>query len=258
MKNSITAFAASLFQFDELLKIYEKAKNEDPFFTFVKEQLALKSRWIGDPHLDQGLFVSNHPTGMAEAVLIVEELVRRGLRPKVLANSKLWKLEALRPYLIPVDPYETQNARRKNVSALKASLAHLNAGGSLLIFPSGEVSSFSMRHFCVEDRLWNENVRELSRRSQVSIVPLWVEARNSLFFYFWSVAFFSLRHLLFPRELFKFRGKTLTIIEGVSLTNPSSMGEVQKISFGLRGQLDSILTNTSLRPLQAPISDQIP
>lgn len=61
---------------------------------------------------------------------------------RILVNEQLSLCGELDPWLIKVDVYEDENARRKNLSGMRKMISWLRQGGVLGIFPAGTVSSF--------------------------------------------------------------------------------------------------------------------
>ena len=179
------------------------------------------------------IYVANHPTGACEALLLISLLLAEGKNLKVLGNAALVRIPELAPVLLAVDPYETESSVRQNLRALKLARAHLNAGGSLLAFPAGEVSSFSFRDMRITDRPWNENIARLARSAQASIVPVFVTGRNSTLFYVFSFFSFRLRQALFARELFRCKNKVVSCRQGNALPPGTSMKTAQIKAYDL-------------------------
>lgn len=131
----------------------------------------------------RAVIVANHPLGSLDGLALVK-LVSR-IRPdvKIVANDLLMALEPLRELLMPVDNMGGRTAK----SGLKAIHQHLNQDGCLIIFPAGEVSRLSFAG--VKDGKWNTGFLRMAKAAEAPIVPVHLDARNSLTFYMASAIF---------------------------------------------------------------------
>lgn len=158
------------------------------------------------------LFVANHPFGGAEGLAVAAQCGR--IRPdlKILANSLLCGIAELRSMLIPVDV--SGNDATGNVSGVRAAVRHLEAGGTLAVFPAGMVAHWQADAKCVTDPEWHSFAGRLARTPHANIVPLHFQGRNSLFFQLAGCLHPMLRTLLLPRELWRLRGRTVRLAVG--------------------------------------------
>src|SRR5438445_2968428 len=85
--------------------------------------------------------VSNHPFGVLDGVVLCYLVAR--LRPdfRVLINSVLYRAEEIRPFMLPIDFGETDEAVKTNLKSRAEAKLHLMKGGCLIIFPAGGVST---------------------------------------------------------------------------------------------------------------------
>lgn len=159
------------------------------------------------------LIVANHPLGGLEGIAITQLLLE--LRPdtKVLTNNLLTRIPELQSTFIGVDVL-SKNAARENAKGIRSASQHLNAGGSLLIFPAGKVASVNIRTRNIEDHEWNRFAGNLLRRSDAACLPIHVDGYNSRFFYLMALIHPFLRSLLLPRELANKGGRKLKLIVG--------------------------------------------
>ncbi len=127
------------------------------------------------------LFVANHPTAILDGHVLLDLLGR--LRPdiRIIANEFFRRLEPMRDAFLFVDV----DAPHQKVSATKTILSHIEAGGSLILFPSGTVSR--LRWQGARDTRWNEALFSLAGRRGVPIVPIHIRARASAEFHLTSV-----------------------------------------------------------------------
>ena len=86
--------------------------------------------------------ISNHPLGGVDGVLLLKLLLREHADYKIIANFLLHRIEPLRPFIMPVNPFENHKDAKSSVMGFKAALKHLKEGHPLGIFPAGEVSTY--------------------------------------------------------------------------------------------------------------------
>jgi len=153
------------------------------------------------------IVVANHPFGAREAFVLGSFLllVRRDIR--FLANHLLMRMPEIRPWMIPVDPFDGPGSASRNASSMKEALRWLRQGGCLVVFPAGAVSHWSNRELTVTDPEWSTHAASLARRTGSAVLPVYFEGRNSCFFQIAGMIHPVLRTLLLPGEVFGASGK---------------------------------------------------
>lgn len=161
--------------------------------------------------------VANHPFGLLEGPLLGEFLLR--VRPDVrfLANSLLGAIPELAGHVIPVNPFGGKQAAIENLKALRRCLEWLHAGGLLVVFPAGAVSSLQPRRFRVEDPAWKPAAARLILRTGAAAVPLFLHGANSAGFQSAGLVHPRLRTALLPREFVNKQGRTVRIAVGAPI-----------------------------------------
>ena len=83
------------------------------------------------------IVTSNHPFGLLDALLLgnLLNLVRQDF--KIMGNVILHNIPEVRPYVIPVNPFESRQAIVQNIKPLRNSVKWLQEGNVLGIFPAG-------------------------------------------------------------------------------------------------------------------------
>jgi putative hemolysin len=163
--------------------------------------------------------VANHPTGMLDGLLLAKLLLAQRTDVKILANHLLQDIEILNDLFISVNVFKQDAAaKRMNFQGLRAAQRHLDAGGVLVVFPAGEVSSYhhSMRR--VQDRPWNDAAAMLVMRYQATAVPVHIHGRNSVWFHLAGAIHPVLRTLLIPRQLLNKRKQVMRLHAGAPIT----------------------------------------
>lgn len=157
------------------------------------------------------VIIANHPIGSLDGLALLKLVgqVRRDV--KVVANDVLQTLEPLQSLLLPVDNMGA-NTTRENIRAIEQ---HLQQEGAVIIFPSGEVSRFSPKG--VRDGKWQQGFLRFATKAQAPILPIFINARNSAFFYGLSILAKPLSTWWLVREMFKHSNNTVRIHIGQAI-----------------------------------------
>jgi putative hemolysin len=179
--------------------------------------------------------VANHPFGGIEGVILLS-LLRR-VRPdvKAMANFLLGAIPEMRDDFIFVDPFASKSSTKANLRPIKESLTWLKEGHLLVVFPSGEVSSFDRRTLRVRDPAWSASIAALVRKTDATVVPMYFPGHNGFLFNLVGLIHPRFRTLLLPRYIANKKGRTLTLRIGTPLTTkalePFSTDDVQLIKY---------------------------
>ena len=154
--------------------------------------------------------VSNHPLGGIDGILLLKLLLENRSDFKIMANFLLHRIEPLKPYILPVNPFEDRKDVKSSVTGFKNALKHLNEGHPLGIFPAGEVSTYKDGKLLV-DKPWEEAAIKLIKRSEVPVVPIYFHAKNSKLFYKLSKISDTFRTAKLPSELLTQKRRTIKV-----------------------------------------------
>ncbi len=157
--------------------------------------------------------ISNHPLGGIDGMILMKLVLQSRPDYKVVANFLLQRLDPLKPYILPVNPFEDHKEAKSSLSGMKKAIAHLKEGNALGIFPAGEVSTYRDKKVIV-DKPWEPSAMKLIQKSKVPVVPIYFHAKNSLFFY--RLASFSdvLRTAKLPSEMLSQRRRKIKVRVG--------------------------------------------
>lgn len=186
------------------------------FFASGLEQAGITSSW-GDaclariPRSGPLIVVANHPHGLADGLVAMDFILRARPDALVVGNRWLARIPGIRPWLIEVNPFNPAEADSANLAGTRRILAHLRAGGCIVTFPAGEVSSLHLRERRVRDAEWSPQVVRLARRTGAALLPLHIEGRNSALFQSAGLLHSRLRTLLLLREFFQQRGQVIRL-----------------------------------------------
>ena len=117
-----------------------------------------------------------------------------------MGNFLLHRIEPLKPYVMPVNPFEERKDIKSSLAGFKSAIGHLRDGHPLGIFPAGEVSTHKEGRLLVE-KPWEEAAMKLVQKAGVPVVPIYFHARNSKMFYRMAKLSDTLRTAKLPSEL---------------------------------------------------------
>jgi len=154
--------------------------------------------------------ISNHPLGGIDGVLLLKLLLEKRSDYKIIANFLLQRIDPLKPFILPVNPFENRKDVRSSIMGFKRAMAHLQEGHPLGIFPAGEVSTYKDGRLIV-DKPWEEAALKLVRKAEVPVVPIYFHARNSRLFYRLSRIHEIFRTAKLPSELSTQRNRSIKV-----------------------------------------------
>ncbi|MDM1367393.1 MAG: lysophospholipid acyltransferase family protein [Myroides sp.] len=154
--------------------------------------------------------ISNHPLGGIDGILLLKLMQEHDPDFKIIANFLLHRVEPLKPYIMPVNPFENNKDAKSSVIGLKDTLRHLSDGKPLGIFPAGEVSTYKDDKLIV-DKPWEEGAIKLIKKAGVPVVPIYFHATNSKLFYFLSQINPTLRTAKLPSELLTQKNRVIKV-----------------------------------------------
>ncbi|MCF1190134.1 lysophospholipid acyltransferase family protein [Mangrovimonas sp. AS39] len=164
--------------------------------------------------------VSNHPLGGVDGILLLKLMLTQRTDFRIIANFLLHRIEPLKPFIMPVNPFEERKDAKSSVSGIKQALNHLREGHPLGIFPAGEVSTYRDGKLMV-DKPWEESAMKLIQKAEVPVVPIYFHAKNSKLFYKLSKISDTLRTAKLPSELLTQKRRVIKVRIGrpISVTD---------------------------------------
>ena len=180
--------------------------------------------------------ISNHPLGGIDGIILLKLLLHHRSDYKIIANFLLHRIEPLKKYIMPVNPFETRKEAKSSVLGIKQALLHLQEDHPLGIFPAGEVSTTRDENNKIVDKEWEPSAIKIIKKANVPVLPIYFHARNSKTFY--SLASMSdlLRTAKLPSELLTQGERTIKIRIGnpISVANQSEYDSIEDFSAFLR------------------------
>ena len=123
--------------------------------------------------------VANHPHGLVDG-MIMGELVSR-VRPdfRILTRSLLTGIPEIEEFMIPVPFPHEENSRELGLQMRDLTMAHLAAGGVVLLFPAGKVASSETWFGPAIEAEWNVFTHKMIAKSGAAILPIHFTGQNS-------------------------------------------------------------------------------
>ena len=98
---------------------------------------------------------------------------------KILTRSLLTGIPEIEQFMIPVPFPHEDDAISKSLEMRKTAMAHLAAGGVVVLFPSGVVASSDSWWGPAIEREWNPFTAKMIVKSGATVVPIHFPGRNS-------------------------------------------------------------------------------
>ncbi len=149
--------------------------------------------------------VANHPTGALDSLALLRAILHVRRDVKIVTNDLLMCFENLNEHFLPYNIYD-KSVQKENIKLISE---WLDKDHALIIFPAGTVSRLNW--FRITDSKWRRGAVHFAKKHNSSILPIWIQARNSILFYAVSVLSKKLSMLLFSYELFNKKNKSLRI-----------------------------------------------
>ena len=161
--------------------------------------------------------ISNHPLGGVDGMLLLKIMLEKEPNFKIIANFLLHRIEPIKSYIMPVNPFENHKDAKSSVNGIKDALRHLKDGKPLGIFPAGEVSTYRDGKLVV-DKPWEEGAIKLIKKANVPVIPIYFHAKNSRIFYFLSKLNDTFRTAKLPSEVLTQKNRVIKVRIGKAIS----------------------------------------
>jgi len=151
------------------------------------------------------VIIANHPTGTLDGLALMYAVSRVRRDVKVVTNRLLSHLEPLSSLFIPVDNMGGKTAK----SSLLQMEQHLQNAGVLIFFPAGEVSRPTRKG--IRDKKWHSGFIKLANKLRAPLLPMHIQAHNSLLFYASTLVSPTLSMVLLMQQMFRRQHSRLPI-----------------------------------------------
>ncbi|MFT5857349.1 MAG: putative hemolysin [Verrucomicrobiales bacterium] len=192
------------------------SENHRPFNESLHKEMDIRTKidlnHLGRiPRTGPVVIVSNHPFGLLDASILCEHLSAYRPDCKFLANYMVAKLPEAAPYVIPVNPFDTEKSTAQNLRPMREAMRWLRSGKVLITFPAGEVAHLKIKNRGIIDGPWSPHMASLIHRTGATVIPIYISGRNSVLFQTLGLVHPLLRTALLARELTNKRSREIEI-----------------------------------------------
>ena len=171
--------------------------NEKEILNFMGKYISRNVSYEGLNHIPEtggALIVSNHPTGIADGLVLNFLVSKKRQDSYLLANRDVLRIfPQLKNRIAPVE----WRSEKRCFSDSRDTLFFLNkaikANRIGLVFPSGRIAKRKGLH--LEERHWTNSIAILSKKYNLPVIPVHIKARNSILFYLFDLIHPSLRDI---------------------------------------------------------------
>ncbi len=128
------------------------------------------------PKAGRYIFASNHPQGAIDSMCLIDAVYENFGECRFVVNDVLLHLKNFHPIFLPVNHFGNQNKDTARVfdEAFKSNV-------HILYYPAGLVSRKIKRQ--IRDISWKKSFINLAVKYERDVVPVFIDAQNSAFFY---------------------------------------------------------------------------
>jgi putative hemolysin len=146
------------------------------------------------------VLVSNHPTGIADGVVLFDAIKERREDLAIFANRDAIRINPqLADMIIPVEWRADFKSREKSKETLKIASSAFSKERVVVLFPSGRLAYWHEGK--LTERPWMTSALALARKNKAPIIPMHMGGRNSGLFYFLARVSTELRDMTVFNEL---------------------------------------------------------
>ncbi len=179
------------------------------------------------PRRGGALIVCNHPTGIADGIVLYHLL--SGIRPDLFfyANSDILKVvPQLERMIAPVEWREDRRSRQKTRETMtftRAAMAEERLG---IIFPSGRLAK--RRGLRLHERDWMTSAAMIAKKFDVPVIPMNIRSRNSVLFYLFDLIHPSLRDITLFHETLNKANQPFRVTVGEPISPKALQGSAEE------------------------------
>lgn len=152
------------------------------------------------PAAGPALVVCNHPTGIADGIVLYGALAERRPDLFIFANADALRvMPQLQSLIAPVEWRPEKRSHKQNRETMAYAHKAFEAGRLAVLFPSGRLAK--RRWLSLHERPWLASGAMLARRFNLPVVPLHITARNSALFYLFDRIHPTLRDITLFHEV---------------------------------------------------------
>ncbi|MBN8555402.1 MAG: hypothetical protein J0L93_08160 [Deltaproteobacteria bacterium] len=199
------------------------------------------------------IIAANHGSGFFEALAILKLALSKRSGVKILGIGR-GPVTGIDEYLFKIQNPDEPKRKSAHRAALKAMIQHMHDGGALIIFPSGSIAANLQADGRYTEPEFKDTFVSLARKTGADILPIFIETKNSKFFYrfrdyyyrhyesFGAKALGSFYNFLLVREFATKKNQTYQVKIGELIhadsfegkSNSDIAAEIQQVIYGMR------------------------
>jgi len=185
---------------------YEGLEFIEKVFDYLNfDYAAASNEKLNIPATGRVMIIANHPLGALDSLAILKLIGEVRKDVKIVANDVLMQFDQLSSLLLPVNNMQSRTSKTN----VKMIIDALENDEAVIIFPSGEVSR--ARPNGVKDVKWNGGFLRFASKTNTPLLPIYIDAKNSMLFYATSALFKPLSTLLLAHEMFNKRNSVINL-----------------------------------------------
>jgi putative hemolysin len=152
------------------------------------------------PRQGPALIVANHPTGIADGIILWHTL--SPIRPDLYfyANRDILRvLPQMEDAIAPVEWRQEKRSHAKTRETMAYTKQAVENGRLGVIFPSGRLAK--REGLRLHERPWMASAAMLARKFELPVIPVNIRARNSVLFYLFDLIHPTLRDITLFHEM---------------------------------------------------------
>lgn len=224
-------------EMNEIIRINTDQYGQD-FVRNALQYFGTQYKVLGEENIPASgrfIFASNHPLGGLDGMILIDAIGKHFPNPKFIVNDLLLNVKNLDPVFVPVNKHG-----RQNTDYAKRIEDAYRSDDQIIYFPAGLCSRKIKGK--ITDLPWQKNFVSKAVKFKRDIIPVYVNARNSHFFY--NLARFrkgiglkvNIEMIFLPDEMFKQKNKPISITFGkpISYTQFENPKQYQQIANQIR------------------------
>lgn len=173
------------------------------------------------PATGPALIVSNHPTGIADGIVMHALITPLREDLFIYVNHDMIRLlPQMEDLIAPVEWRKEKRSHAKTKFTMDYTRRALEAGRIGMIFPSGRLAK--RRGLTLHERPWMASAAMIARKFNVPVIPLNIRARNSALFYLLDAIHPTLRDVTLFNEVLNKAGQPYRVTIGTPI-DPASL-----------------------------------
>ena len=151
------------------------------------------------PRHGPALIVANHPTGIADGIVLHHVLQPIRHDPYFYANRDILRvMPQMEDMIVPVEWRKDKRSHGKTRETMKQTRTAVEDGRIGVIFPSGRLAQ--RRGLRLHERPWMPSAAMLARKFDIPVIPVNLRARNSVLFYLFDILHPTLKDITLFHE----------------------------------------------------------